>query len=322
MRKVSIVLLVVFMLGAITASLAFRNVAYVEVNTHALSNVGCFVRTSTGKPFFDTAVIFAANIHGQTPNDPRIYLNPQVYDLLNHSNTVMDLHKKGIKVLAAILGDHQNAGWSCMTSPTAAKKFADKICTFVNQYHLDGVVIDDEWSACKANSTSMIMIAQALKQNPAFSGKLLTKALFKDSYIFKSSYQYKSAQSPYGEYSVKLANFLDSGSQMSYYSSATPDQLLLPYTSSSYGGMSPNDLMLGISTNPKRSGSRYPYVSPVIKAHQVGSLLMQEGWGGVMLYNVTAQSGPVIRALQRAEDNGNSDIKVLPNCLTAVPVEI
>ena len=94
----------------VSVSYAFRNVAYVETNTNALSNVSCFVQSDTKKPFFDTAVIFAANIHGTDPNKPTIYLNPQDSKLLNDTKQISSLQKKGIKVLVTLLGDHQNSG--------------------------------------------------------------------------------------------------------------------------------------------------------------------------------------------------------------------
>jgi hypothetical protein len=37
----------------------FEHMAYVEVNSNSLSNVGCYVHSDTRKPYFNTASIFA-----------------------------------------------------------------------------------------------------------------------------------------------------------------------------------------------------------------------------------------------------------------------
>ena len=175
-----------------------------------------------------------------------------------------------------------------MTDPKAVSKFANDIAAFVNKYHLDGVSIDDEYSNCVSNNTSMIMISQTLKQNPNFSGKILTKALWSDSDVFSSTY---------GKYKVKLVDFLNSGSEMTY--SGTPDGNLTPYVGY---GMSPNDLTMGVSTN-----------SPSDAASDATNA-MNKGWGGIMVYNVTSDSTAFVKTLEKAE-YGKQNISVLPNCL-------
>jgi hypothetical protein len=130
--------------------------SYVEVNDHDLAAVGCYIRSDNGSPFFDYTSIFAANINGKEPNSPEIYFNPQVEDLIikNHEK-IQALQAKGIKVMLTFLGNHFNAGWSCMTDESAINKFADDVVNMLNKYNFDGIDIDDEYSTCSPNNFSL-----------------------------------------------------------------------------------------------------------------------------------------------------------------------
>ena len=283
MKKLSIFLSSIIAIPM--ASNAFYNMSYVEVNSNELSNIGCYVLSASNRPFFDMTSIFAANINGDDPNHPKIYFNPQVSRILNNTNQVKELQNKGIKVLLTLLGNHENAGWSCMTDSKAAKKFADDIANTVLTYNLDGIDIDDEYSTCASNDYSMIMIAKYLKENPKFKGKLLTKALWQDSQYFQASYQ-----------GHKLSDYLDYGWEMSYYGGPSRLQPYLDY------GMSKNSLALGVSTNGSSSSS-----AQWIKE------TMSDGYGGSMIYNVTKNSQSYISAISTAEYNQTTD--VIPSCL-------
>ncbi len=102
------------------------NMSYVEVNSNALSNVGCYLRQSNHQPFFAMTSIFAANINGDDPNNPVIYFNPQVHALMQTSQ-VKALQNQHIKVLMTLLGNHENAGWSCMRIKRARKRSQKKL---------------------------------------------------------------------------------------------------------------------------------------------------------------------------------------------------
>ena len=115
------------------------NLAYVEVNDNKLANAGCYIRSDNGHPLFDMVSIFAANINGTEPDQPVIYFNPRVDELLNNTNQVSILQNKGIKVLLTLLGNHQNAGWACMTDERAIQAFANNVVETVVKYKLDGI---------------------------------------------------------------------------------------------------------------------------------------------------------------------------------------
>jgi GH18 family chitinase len=253
------------------------NMAYVEVNDNKLSNTGCYLRADNAKPFFNMVGIFAANINGSDPNKPEVYFNPQVDALLNHSDQVNQLQNKGIKVLLTLLGNHKNAGWSCMTDKAAIEKFADTVVNTVYKYHLDGVDIDDEYSSCIPNSTSMIRIAQAIKKHPGFKGKILSKALFADRQYFNANYE-----------GAKLADFLDYGWEMTYgYRDFA--RRLDPYVKS---GVPKKYLALGESAQSSTQG-----------ASGAVSHIMKNNFGGMMVYNVRHNSQGYLSKLAQAEFN-------------------
>ena len=285
--KKSIALICLCSSFAAHASNQLFNMAYVETNTNKLSNAGCFIRSDNNKPFFNMVSVFAANINGSDPNTPVIYFNPNVDQLLNHTNQVQELQNKGIKVLLTLLGNHENAGWSCMTDDNAIKSFANDVVNTVNKYNLDGVDIDDEYSACRPNTTSMIRITQAIKNNPGFKGKILSKALYDDSDYFSANYN-----------GHKLAEYLDYAWEMSY---GTPsyDYRLSPYVNN---GVQKLHLALGEST---RSSPQ--------TAQNAASYIMNNGYGGMMIYNVKDDSQNYLSSLAQTEFG--TDVYVEPNCL-------
>ena len=265
----------------------FLNIAYVEVNSNRLSNVGCYILAKTGVPFFHIATIFAANIDGTDPNSPSLYFNHQVDHLLNETQQVKFLQNKGIKVLLTFLGNHQKAGWSGITEPSAAREFAEKLANTVVKYNLDGIDIDDEYSRyAPKDPRSMIMIAEALKSNPKFSGKILSKALFSDSDVFEARYNDKA-----------LVKFLNYGWEMTY-GNVDARGRLAPYLGY---GMAKSALAIGVSANDPAA------LEPTLAE------VRADGIGAVMVYNVAKDSGPYLSQISSIEYN--QQVKALANCL-------
>lgn len=263
------------------------NMAYVEVNDNALTNAACYIRQDNKKPLINLVSIFAANINGNDPNHPHVSFNPNVDAILNHSHQVTDLQSHGIKVLLTLLGNHQQAGWACMTNDQAIQAFAEEVVYVTNKYHLDGIDIDDEYSRCTPNKTSLIKIAMAIKHHPGFKGKLLTKALFSDASYFLATYE-----------GHKLADFLDLGWEMTYGGSYF-EYRLKPYVDY---GMSKNQLALGVSTNLS-----YP------SADAASQFVMKNVYGGVMIYNLTKASKDYLNPI--AQQEFQTDVEVVRNCL-------
>lgn len=272
----------------LNTAIAANNTAVVEVNSNAVSNAACYTRSDNNQPFFDSSVIFAANIHTETndPNQPIIYSNPQVQATLD-SDQIEKLHQQNIKVLIGILGDHQNAGWSCMTDAGAKQEFAKQIVTFVNNYNLDGVMIDDEYSSCTATNTrSLPDIAGYIKSDPEFSGKLLTMALYNDQDDFLAT---------------TLGKSLDYGFEMSYDNSNFSQRL------SSYELRSPalkDKLELGAATN---------VVAPTPQS--IGDYTTKSDLPGTTVYDIQSNSQDYLTNIAQGELGNNVSINVTPNCL-------
>ena len=128
------------------------SIAYVEVNSNDLANVGRYT-LDDGSPVFDVAIIFAANINYDGTN-AYLHLNEQVQATLDDAATqIRPLQEKGIKVTLSLLGNHQAAGFANFPSQAAAEAFADQVANVVETYDLDGVDIDDEWVAYGTGST-------------------------------------------------------------------------------------------------------------------------------------------------------------------------
>lgn len=132
------------------------------------------------------------------------------------------------------------------------------------------------------------MIAQAIKSNPAFKGKLLTKALFNDYYYFKESYN-----------GHKLSEYLDYGWEMSY-SNGNFDGRLTQYLQN---GMTADRLMLG------GWASRF-YPDPFA----IGQYSVNNHLAGMMVYDITKTSQDYLSRLLRSE-NDQLRLDVLPGCL-------
>jgi hypothetical protein len=127
------------------------NVAYVEVNSEDIGNVGRYT-LADGSAAFDVAVVFAANID-YDGTKAQLSLNENVQRTLDDRATIRALQKKGVKVTLAVLGNHQGAGFANFLSQRAAADFARQVTDTVRTYHLDGVDLDDEWAEYGKNGT-------------------------------------------------------------------------------------------------------------------------------------------------------------------------
>ena len=125
--------------------------AYIEVND--TNPLNAMLYRMDGEPFIDIVSIFAANIRANG-TEPQLWLNNNVTKLLvpdagstttGHYKYVQPLRQDGTKVLLTILGDHQGIGVANL-SPENQQKFAEMLAWAVEEYDLDGIDFDDEWS--------------------------------------------------------------------------------------------------------------------------------------------------------------------------------
>jgi hypothetical protein len=156
------------------------SVAYVEVNSNSMLNVGKYTLANGGGNVFDIGVIFAANINYDTTKKAAyLYFNPNVQRVLDNVATqVRPLQAKGIKVTLSILGNHQGAGFANFPSKAAAEAFAKQLSDAVTKYGLDGIDFDDEYAeygnngTAQPNASSFVYLVSALRAS--MPNKLIT----------------------------------------------------------------------------------------------------------------------------------------------------
>ncbi|WP_394843500.1 glycosyl hydrolase family 18 protein [Pendulispora brunnea] len=261
-----------------------KTMAYVEVNSNNFNNIGCYTYGSPPKQYFNMASIFAANInYDSASGKPILYFNPQVDQVLNGTNYVKNLQSQGIKVLLTVLGNHQNAGWACFRDEGTAQNFAQQLSNAVNKYGLDGIDIDDEYSQCTSNNTSLIMVAS--KMRALMPSKIISKALFTDLSYFQASWN-----------GHKLAEYLDYGWEMSYGSTNYGGRLS-GYLSN---GMTKAKLGIGASTGGSDGARAAQYVK-------------DNGIGTFMVYNVTKSSQSYLSSTSNVLFGASTQTKA--NCL-------
>jgi len=236
---------------------ATRNIVFLNnPSAQDVKDVGRYIVSGTGKPFFSDLVLFAANINGSTPNKPVLFYNTEMSAILKDDlEIVRDLQKKGIKVQISYLGNHQNAGWSCDMSAAAATNLANAMVADVVKFGLDGINVDDEYSRCSGNAKAFYSVLKAIKGNPDFSGKSLTKALWSDSSYFSSP-------------DYNAATQLTEGYEMTYGGNVGNLEPYVDY------GMSKESLFLGIS----------PEFTLASEAGSIAKSVVNGGYEGVMIW--------------------------------------
>ncbi len=216
-----------------------------------------------GTPAVNVVCLFAGNYAADTlpylraeNNSPPTTqpFNPSLQAALD-SGAVAQVQAKGLKVLLTVLNGHQPVGWSEFTTEAAAMDFAAYLKSVVDQYGLDGVDIDDEYSSGTPNDTSLAMVTTCLRQ--IMPDKLITKALWNDLGPFGATWQGHT-----------LAENLSFGAEMSY--GGPPAARLEPYLNV---GLVKSQLSLGFTAGhgPKDPA---PYVEWV----------QANGYAGAMVY--------------------------------------
>ncbi len=166
-------------------------IAYINPdNTFGLRNVADYT-LADGSPAIDVACIFAGNyasadlpyLRANNNNPPTTKpFNDNIQAVLD-DGSVQYLQSKGITVLMSLLNGHAEVGWSQFTSQQDAQNFAEYLKSdVVDRYGLDGIDIDDEYSAGVPNNSSLIMVTSIMKT--LMPDKIISKALFSDIQYF------------------------------------------------------------------------------------------------------------------------------------------
>lgn len=129
-----------------------KNVVYLEVNNTNPLNLLEY-KLEDGSPFFDVAILFAANINYDGEQDI-VYLhnNPNVQALLNETDVyIQPLREAGIEVQLGLLPNHTPAGLLNL-SVEGAQMFAADVANACAQYGLDGCSMDEEYRSGSSDS--------------------------------------------------------------------------------------------------------------------------------------------------------------------------
>jgi hypothetical protein len=249
----------------------FMTIAYTNpTNSQQFTDIANYL-LADGSPAIDVVCIFGGNYaSSELPylrannNDPPTTnpFDPGIQQVLS-DGSVQALQAKGLIVLLTVLNGHAPVGWSEFTSVSDATAFAQYLQTqVVNQYGLDGIDIDDEYSSGTPNDTSLIMVTSIMQQ--LMPGKIISKALWSDETYFTSKYQGKT-----------LADTLSYGWEMTY--GASPESVLPFYNSP--GGMATNTVSKGFW-----SGSASPDPSANVQ------WIKDNGYGGLMIFSFETQA--------------------------------
>jgi hypothetical protein len=188
--------------------------------------------------------------------------NPNVQTALS-DGSIAYLQSKGITVVLTVGNGWTPTGWSEFTEEADAQKFAAYLQSdVVDQYGLDGIDIDDEYSTGVANDYSLIMVTSAMQS--LMPGKIISKALFQDIGYFP----------PNSWNGITLLDTLTYGSEMSYW--APPQEILPDYAGA---GMNTKQLCGGFWA----SQSSFPIDTAV-------QWLKDNNYGGAMMFEFNAQA--------------------------------
>lgn len=237
-------------------STTYNNIAVLNnPSLNDVTNIANYKLNLTNQPFYNTVVLFASNIHGNTPDEASLYNNQYLTELLDTPEgiaVIRGLQHAGIKVQLSYLGDWQNAGWSCAMSAKGVESLSNQMVAAVNHYGADGIMIDDEYSNCSGHVNPFYALVKSIKTNPAFAGKVLTKVLYDDSQYFKKPYN--------------VAEYLDAGYEMTYDDNVND---LTPYIGY---GMSKSNLGLGV--NPGNTLDGVGVVTQAVIAHGYSTMMV------------------------------------------------
>ena len=147
-----------------------KNIVYLEVNNTNPLNLLEY-KLEDGTPFFDVAILFAANINYVDAADEVIlFNNPNVQALLDETEVyIQPLREAGIEVQLGLLPNHTPAGLVNL-SVAGAQMFAAQVAEACVQYGLDGCSMDEEYRS--GNDDSYLL-------NPSAGGMYLCYELKK-----------------------------------------------------------------------------------------------------------------------------------------------
>lgn len=129
-------------------STGIKIISCIEVNdTNPLNNLSLKLKNSD-KYLVDMVILFSSNVnYDAATGKVKVTHNENVTHLLENRNKyIKPLQDKGMKVILSLLGNHDRSGVANL-SEASARLFAQEIKAVCDEYNLDGVFFDDEYSA-------------------------------------------------------------------------------------------------------------------------------------------------------------------------------
>lgn len=107
-----------------------------------------FTLRSTGELFFNTVIIFSANVNfDETTGRPFVFFNENIQPKLDRfDHYYRPLQERGVRIILSLLPNHDRAGLSNMTTE-GARAFAQEVRAICDAFGLDGIMLDEEYMA-------------------------------------------------------------------------------------------------------------------------------------------------------------------------------
>lgn len=137
-----------------------------------------------GSPQVNVVHLTGANFTFRKPDEPftppYLTLETDLLAILQDGRTIPSLQAAGIKVVVTIMGyGNGHYGWSSIPKESINDFVEELKKTFIDNYHLDGIDIDDEYARVGDNIIEVITaVAQVLPK-----GIILSKALYNDWHL-------------------------------------------------------------------------------------------------------------------------------------------
>ena len=249
-----------------------------------------------GNPQTNVVFLFSADFTGtpQNFNAPYISIPDDILNQLvpqpgQSKSNVQQLQERGIKVLLSIKGyspgpRQSGMGWDGVPA-NKNQAFASWLqMTVIDEYGLDGIDIDNEFSNLPKNTQAFIDTVATLREYLYQRGALLSKALWEDTDYFKVP---ASSNAPFrGKY---LRDMLDFGSTMAYgYGAADQKDFVQSYTSITTPsgqnvGMPLNKLCLGVQAGPPE----LDWMTALSEVQELAPWVVENQLLGMMLFTFT-----------------------------------